>query len=449
MKKDKSYLLLKEPNLYKAFLTLAWPVMLANLLKTLHDLVDTFFIGQMENSVPSQAAIAITWPLLNIFLSLSIGLSVAGVALISQYLGASQPQKARQYSGILLSLSLGVAVLFNILLFFLASPVMRLMGASGETLQASEIYLQTRAFELVFVFLFGAFQATRQARGDTGTPVILSTISILLNIVLTGLFIQLGHMGIFGAALGTVIAQAAIAPACLYLLFRRKDPMRLQLRDLKLSRQDTLHLIRVAVPSAASSAFSSFGFLILQSMILSFGDIVAAAFSIGNKISNLLLTPVIALGSVLAAFVGQNVGAQNPDRARAAYRTSRNTAVLLTVAGSILIYPFRIAFLSMLSNSPETIAIAEEYLFWVLLTQPLLAFFQNYLGVFNGSGNTGYSFRIESVRLWIIRIPLILFFKFCTPLGHSGVWYAMVISNFVILFYGAHLFRKVDFRSKI
>lgn len=95
MKKDKSYLLLKEPNLYKAFLTLAWPVMLANLLKTLHDLVDTFFIGQMENSVPSQAAIAITWPLLNIFLSLSIGLSVAGVALISQYLGSFSAPKGK------------------------------------------------------------------------------------------------------------------------------------------------------------------------------------------------------------------------------------------------------------------------------------------------------------------------------------------------------------------
>lgn len=448
MKKDKSYLLLREPRLYRAFLSLAWPVMLANLLKTLHDLVDTFFIGQMENSVPSQAAIAITWPLLNIFLALSIGLSVAGVALISQYLGAGQNEKARQYSGILLTLSLGAAVVFNLLLFLIASPVMKLMGAAGDTLQASEIYLQTRSFELIFVFLFGAFQAMRQARGDTVTPVILSTVSIILNIILTGIFIQIFHLGIFGAALGTVIAQAAIAPACVILMLSRKDPMRLRLRDLGLPRADTLHLVRVAVPSAASSAFSSFGFLIMQSMILSFGDIVAAAFSIGNKISNLLLTPVIALGSVLAAFVGQNVGAKNPDRARASYRTSRNIAVLLTLVGSLCIYPFRLSFLSMLSNSGETIAIAEEYLFWVLLTQPLLAFFQNYLGVFNGSGNTGYSFRIESVRLWLIRIPLILLFKYCTPLGHSGVWYAMVISNLFILIYGAHLFRKVDFRFK-
>ncbi len=98
MKKDKSYLLLKEPHMYRAFLILAWPVMVSNVLKSFHDLVDTYFIGQLENSVAAQAGVSITWPLLNIFLSLSTGLSVAGVAIISQHLGAgNQEASSRKY----------------------------------------------------------------------------------------------------------------------------------------------------------------------------------------------------------------------------------------------------------------------------------------------------------------------------------------------------------------
>lgn len=78
-----------------------------------------------------------------------------------------------------------------------------------------------------------------------------------------------------------------------------------------------------------------------------------------------------------------------------------------------------------------------------------MSLFQNYMGVFNGSGNTKYSFYIATARLWVIRLPLILFMKNVTELGRSGIWYAMVISNLVIILYAKFLFRKVDFEPKI
>ena len=85
-KRDKSYLLLEEQNLYRAIAILAAPVLLSNLLKSFHDFVDTFFIGRMENSVSAQAAMAISWPLLNICMAFSTGFAIAGVSVISQNL---------------------------------------------------------------------------------------------------------------------------------------------------------------------------------------------------------------------------------------------------------------------------------------------------------------------------------------------------------------------------
>lgn len=449
MKKDRTYLLLEEKNIYSAFIYLALPVMLANILKSLHDLVDTYFIGQMENSVSAQAGISISWPLLNIFLALSIGLAVAGVAVISQYLGAKDEEKAKEYIALLLILSIGFGVVFNAILYAIAPSVLHFMGAEGAVYEQALIYMRTRSFEMPFLFTFTAFQATRQARGDTTTPVILSVIAIVINIILTAMFIRVYNMGILGAGLSTVISQLAIVPVALYLMFSKRQPLHLTKKDMHINTKNFTKLAGIAMPSAGSQAFSSLGFLILQAIILAYGERVAAAFSLGNKISNLLLIPVSALGSVLAAFVGQNIGARNKERANKAYRVSRNVAVAIACIGGIIIYPFREFLLGLLTNDAETLQIAMEYMFWVLLTQPLMSLFQNYMGVFNGSGNTKYSFYMATARLWVIRLPLILLMKNVTDLGRSGIWYAMVISNFVIILYAKFLFSKVDFEPKI
>ena len=110
-----------------------------------------------------------------------------------------------------------------------------------------------------------------------------------------------------------------------------------------------------------------------------------------------------------------------------------------------MLAPIRTGIVSLLTNDPTTQELAKEYVFWVLLTQPLMALFQNYLSTFNGSGNTRYAFIMATVRLWVIRLPMILFMSKLTDLGASGIWYAMVLSNLLILILGAYLYRKVDF----
>ncbi len=450
MKRNKKDLMLNEPNLYKAFMLLVWPVFLSNLLKSLHDLVDTYFIGQMPNSTSAQAAISIAWPLINIFLALSTGLAVAGVAIISQYIGMKNIEKARKNSAMLLSLAIIIGLIINASLFIFAPIVMRLMGAKDDILELAIIYLRIRSFEMTFLFIFTAFQAIRQANGDTTSPVIISSAAVFVNIFLTAYCVRVLNLGIAGAALATMVSQAIQAPFCIIILFRVKDKeMRLHLSDMKFKLDDMRKLYDIAIPSAASQALSSLGFLILQATILDFGKNVAAAFSIGNKISNLLLIPTAALGSILAAFIGQSVGAGNKERARNAYKVSRNIGLFISITGCLIIYPFRKEMLSLLTNDSLTLSISMEYIFWVLLTQPLMSMFQNFLGLFNGSGNTGLSFRMSTARLWVIRLPLIECFKHFTNLDRNGIWYAMVISNILILIYGAFLAKRVDYEPKV
>lgn len=445
MARNRTDLLLHEPNLYKAFTILALPIFGANFLRALNDLIDTYFIGQIENSVAAQAGISISWPLLNILLSFQVGFSVAGVAVISQLLGSEQKERARYNAGLLLSTAVIMGAMVNVIMYVLGPTILKWMGAEGATLVAAVDYLRIRSFEMIPLFVFGAFQAIRQAQGDTTTPVYLSIITIVINVVFTGIFVRVYNMGAFGAGLATMLGQLAVMFPALILLFSKKQNLYLERKHLKLEAAPLRTMIKIATPSAGSQALSSLGFLVLQAVILSYGDEVAAAFSNGNKVSNMLLMPVMALGSVLAAYVGQNIGAGNSDRARNAVKVCRNLALGISVVGFLILLPLRTGIVSLLTNDALTQELAKEYVFWVLLTQPLMALFQNYLSTFNGSGKTRYAFIMATVRLWIIRLPLILVMHRFTNLGASGIWYAMVISNLVILALGEWFYRKVDF----
>jgi len=449
MKQDRTQILLYEPNLYKAFLTLTLPVFGANFMKAFNELVDTYFIGQLADSVSAQAGVSIVWPLLNIFASFQVGFSVAGVAVISQLLGAGQKERARSNAGVLLSVAVLFGIVLNVGLYLVAPWVLSLMGAEGAVYQAALSYTRIRSVEMVFTFVFAAFQSIRQAQGDTVTPVVLSIIAVLLNIVLTGTFVQILGMGVAGAAWATVLGNVIIVPVCFILLFSPRQSLFLTAKDLKLHRQILFQLTKVATPASVSQALSSLGFLVLQTLILSYGEEIAAAFSIGNKVSNILLMPVLALGTVLAAYVGQNIGAGNSERAFQAYKVSRNIGLIMAVVGGLLLFPLRETVVNLLSNDIPTRAAAMDYMFWVLLTQPLMSLFQNYLGVFNGSGNTKFAFLMSSCRLWVIRLPLIMWFRHFTNVGATGVWMAMVISNFIIICLGAFLLRKVDFTTRL
>lgn len=445
MPKDRSSLLLTAPNLYKSFIILALPIFGANFLRALNDMVDTYFIGQIADSVAAQAGISNAWPPLSILLSFQVGFGVAGVAVISQLLGAGKPEKARENAGLLFIISIILGILINIITYIFAPAAMTLIGAEGLTHTCAVEYLRIRSFEMISFFIFGAFQAIRQAQGDTATPVCLSTVSVIINVVLTALFVRGLNMGAFGAGLATMIGQVAVTPVCIWLLFSKKQFLHLNRNALKFRRQEMRELCVIAMPAAGSQALSSLGFLVLQMVVISYGDEVTAAFSIGNKIASMLLMPVFALGSVLAAYVGQNIGAGNPERAKKACAVSRNLGLIISIAGCLILLPFRGWLVALLTNDPTTQSFAVVYVFWTLLTQPLMALFQNYLGIFNGTGNTSYAMIMSSARLWLIRLPLILAFKLLTDVGPGGIWYAMVISNFLILLVGAWLYRKVDF----
>jgi putative MATE family efflux protein len=447
----KQHLILNDPNIYKGLLILSIPLMLNNLIKTLHDVVDMFFVSEIPGySTEAINSISLTFPVFFTYISLGIGLSAAGTALISQQVGSKQMFQARKYASNLFVIALILGLLLNVGAYFFAEPVMRLMGTEGFVLENSTKYLRIRAFELPFLFILFAFTAIRQSSGDTVTPVIYGVITVVINIILSPLLITVAGLGVSGAAYATLIAQVVIIPFIIYQLFNSKTGVTIQKEHLILDPDVAGKIIRYSIPAALGQSITAIGFIIMNTLIVTYGDPTVAAFSVGNRINSIILHPVMAIGGVLAAYLGQNIGNENPERARLAFRKAMVLSAGLMGLGSFIVIWFRAPLLGIfIKDDPVALALGVEYMFYLLIGLPLMGIFQTFMGTFNGTGNTKFTFVFSITRLWILRIPIILMFKYLTDVGSSGIWYAMLISNFVIILPGIYFYLRIDFKPKI
>lgn len=443
--KDKSERILYEKNIYKALLVTAVPLMLSNFIIALLDIVDTFFVGQIENSSAAQAGMGAAWPVINIMLAFNNGLAAAGLAVISRMTGEEDYDGAGKQAGQLLCTAIIVGAVINAVLFFAAPAVMGFMGADGDVLLEAEAYLRISSFEMVPLFAFTAFTSIRQSEGDMLQPVIMSMAAAVVNIVLVAVLIKGFGLGIKGAAAASVAGQLSIIPFYVRSLLSGKRRLAITVADMRLNAKDVGKFYKIAGPAVYGQLAASFGFIILQMIILKAGKEISAAFSIGNKISNIILAVVMALSTTMSAFVGQNIGAKNADRAKRAYSASRNISVVLMLIGFVLLFPVRSLLVSFMSNDARTVQASLEYIVAVLITLPGLALYQNYMGVFNGSGNTKLSLCLSFIWLWVLRIPMLLAVgRFKLPAA-IGIWLVMGASNLLVACAGHLLYRRVKY----
>lgn len=449
----KQKLILESKNLYKSILILSLPIFLSNFMKAFNDFIDMYFISNFieENVSEAIAAISVTNPVFAISQALAGGMMIAGAAMMAQFLGAKQKERASKVAGQLLRLCILAGLLMNALLFLLAPMIMTWMGATGVQRELMIVYVRVRSFEMIPLFAFFAFQASRQASGDTVSPFILNILMIAVNIFSTWIFIYYFQMGVFGAALGTLIAHTVLMPIFILIMFHGKsDGVTITMSDVTNDSAEIKKIFQLAWPVSISQALTSLGFLLVNVFILSYGDNTINAFSVGNRINSLVLMPSMGIGGITATFVGQNIGAGNEKRARQSVKAAVICATAVSIIGGAIIFPFREPLGAIfLRRLPEALDLSVEYMFFLMTNLSIMGIFQVFMGSYQGSGETKFSLIMSMLRLWAFRIPLILLFKEVLHLPSSSLWYAMVISNFAALYVGIILYSKCKFEPKV
>nr|WP_312668045.1 MATE family efflux transporter [Tissierella praeacuta] len=448
-KQDKTEMILKG-SIYKVLITLSIPIMINSLIQTLYNLVDGIWVSKISSV--HFAATAFVWPVNFLFISLGIGLSIAGTSLLSQLVGGGKINEAKEYSTQLMAITIISSLIFTVLGYIISPVVVRLMGATGDLFNFSNTYLRITFLDLPFMFLFFNINSMMNAQGDTITPTILSGISAVINVVLDPIFIFTFNWGIAGAAWATLASRVFLAVIGFTMLFSEKNKIKPDFKGFKFDKDIIKEIVTVGVPSTIGQSGAALGFMVLNGFIVSYGTATMAAYAMVNRITSLIMQPSMGLGSALTAIVGQNIGANQIDRVKEAFHKALKLTIIIGMLGCILLIVFDKPIINFFMQSKDDLSVIElalVYLFYTSLSMPLMGIFSVLQGLFQGSGNTKYSMAMEIGRLWFVRLPMILLFKRFSDWGATGIWFSMSFSNLIICLYGYWIYRRNGWQRSV
>lgn len=439
---SKKHLILNG-NMYKVLITLAIPIMINNLIQTLYNLVDGIWVSKL-GSVPF-AAVSFVWPVEFLFISIGAGISIASTSLLSQLIGAGKDKETGIYSSQIIALSILASLIFSAIGFLLTPLIVSLMGANSDLAYYSNIYLRITFVSMPFTFFYFAFNSMLVAQGNTVLPTILSGTSAVINGILDPIFIFVFNLGIAGAALATLTSKVILVISGIIIICRMKSQMKPRFKNFKMNKEIIKEIISVGLPSSIGQSGSALGFICLNGFIASYGTSTMAAFGMVNRITSLIQQPAMGIGSTLVTVTGQNLGANKKDRVIEGFKKASLLTLSICLVGFVVMMVFNeeiINFFMQSKDNPEVIEEGITYLKYIVFSTPLMGMFSVYQGIFQGSGHTNYSMNMEVGRLWFVRLPMILIFKYFTSVGSDGIWFSMSFSNLIICIYGFMVYKQ-------
>ncbi len=447
-----------EGDIVPVLFKLAWPMMLASLLQTTYNLIDTIWLGRLpppQNTL-AVGAVSVAWPFVFLLLSVELGLGIAGISMISQHTGAKEYDEAYKDSGQLFFLFIVLSTILGLVGFIIAEDFLMFLTQEADLVPYATEYLQVIFLGFPILLTFAAFSFSLRAWGDTLTPMWVMGISVIINIILDPILIfGLGpfpHMGIRGAAIATVLARSVGTIIAVYLLYHRKVDIELELRHLKPDLSRIKRFIEVGLPATLARMEESVGFVVLTGLLamLPMQEQILAAYGIGGRIINITFIFLGGLGMAISTMVGQALG--NDDKERAERTTNNATVIMITfmclVSLTLLIFRNEIIRFFIV-DEPLVEEIGARFLGILAIGGPFFAVFEGVSGALNGSGHTGQHFILSVTRLWILRIPLIIILAFWVAMGSTGAWLAIATSNVGVGIFSYWLYRKGWWKEKI
>lgn len=376
----------------KLILGFAVPLLMGMLFQQVYSLVDTIIVGRFLG-VSALAAVGATGSINFLIVGFCQGICNGFALPVAQRFGAKDYNGLRKYVGnsAVLSIIFGGAI--TLITVIACRPILELMQTPADIIDLSYHYIVVIFAGIPAIMLYNILSAYLRSLGDSITPVIFLVLSAGLNIGLDLLFIVTFHWGVFGAAFATVLSQAVSGILCLILIIKKFDLLHLKREDWKLDWGYSRYLLIMGLPMGLQYSITAIGSVILQASVNTLGSTAVASMTAGSRISMFVVCPFDALGSTMATFGGQNVGAGRLDRLGRGLRS----AVILGAVYSALILVVLIFFgrglilLFVSANEAAVIAQAKQFLVTNAAFYLMLALVNIVRFLIQGMGFSGFA----------------------------------------------------------
>ncbi|HWA17398.1 MAG TPA: MATE family efflux transporter [Devosia sp.] len=424
--------------LWQRFLVFLLPLMLSNVLQSLSGTINSIYIGQYLG-VEALAAISCFFPIMFFLISFIVGLASGSTVLIGQAWGARNIEKVKEVAGTTITATFIMGIVVAVVGIFFTENLMRLIGAPANVFDQSVGYGRIVLIGMPGFFIFLIMTSILRGVGDTVTPLIALTLSILTGLFVTPALIfgwaGLPRMGVEAGAFAFILGFLVVLLFLFFYLRARKSalaPDAVLIRHLRLNLPLLGTVLKIGVPAGVQMVISSLAAIVVVGIVNRFGSNATAAYGAVGQVLSYVQFPAMSVMIATSIFGAQAIGAGQVGNLPAIVRTGLLMNFFVTGGLVLLAYIFSENLVALFVTSPEVIAITETLLHIVLWSVVLFGFSGVLSGMMRASGDVLVPMALGIGTIVVVETPLALYLS-STALGLNGIWTAYATSFTTLL----------------
>lgn len=431
-------------DLKRAIFLLAVPMILELIMESTFAVVDIYFVGKLGAS--AVATVGLTETYLYLLYSLAMGLAMAVTAIIARRVGEKKEDEAGASAAQSIFLALLCSVPFAIGGIFFAKDLLRLMGADAWGIDHGYRYTQWMLGGNVVIVLLFVINAIFRGAGDAAIAMRVLWIANGINIVLDPLLIfgwgPIPAMGIEGAAIATTIGRGTGVLIQLWTLFKGGKHIQVKTSQLYWEGKVILNIVRTSLGGVGQMIVAMTSWIFLMRILSDVGSEAVAGSTIALRIMMFTMMPAWGLSNAAATLVGQNLGANSPDRAESSvWKIGVYNMIFLFVV-AVVYFMYNESLMRIFTDDARVVAIGSEWLRILSYSYIVYGWWMVSVQAFNGAGDTGTPTKINLVFFWLIQIPLSYLLAIVFDWQHSGVFWGVFISETSVGLFTLWLFSR-------
>jgi putative MATE family efflux protein len=410
-----------EGSIMPMLLRFMLPFLLASILNSLYNTVDTIIIGRFVGSV-GIVSVNMGGRLLNLFTSISLTMAGGGQVLISQQFGAKRRDELNSTIGTLFTEMFVLSVVLAVVSSIVAPQVLGLLKTPEESFSGALSYLRITSLGLPLIFGYNAVSSVLRGMGDSRSPLIFIAIAAVCNLIGDIVFIVAFHMGAAGTAIATVLGQGVSLVFSLVVLYRKRAHFGFDFKwkSFAVDWKKLKIMLKIGFPMTLRSLFINLTQMYILRFVNDYGIVESAAYALCDKIIHLTNIFTVSIRQASGGMIGQNIGAKKPERVVTIVRC---TAIVAIAAASVLTacaLLFPRAFFGLFTDDEAVLVYARPFMMANALIYVLSAVIAPFDAVVVGTGNSFLGFLGGMLDGVIFRLGFSFLFAWTLHMGIMG-----------------------------
>ena len=431
--------LMSSMKVSKAVAKMAIPSVISSLVTVVYNMADTFFVGQTGDSL-QVAAVSLTNPIFILLMAFANMFGMGGSAVASMAMGEKNDKRVKNTSSFVTWASLAIGVVFGLILVFFMQPILHLFGANEQTYAFAKGYTVNISYGAPFIIWSAAASFVVRAEGASKEAMIGSMIGTVANIVLDPVFISGFGMGAAGAAIATTIGNVLASIYYLWYFLKKSKCFSIRLKDFKIGNKVMSRVCSIGLPTAIFSALMSVSTIVLNQILVAYGNAPVAAIGIVFKANMFITFLQMGLANGVQPLFGYNYGSGDRERFIEVERFTKKCCLIVGILSTLLFFVLRQPIIQLFISDEKVIYYGVKMLIAYMLSGPVIGILFVNMNCMQSVGDALPATVLSVLRQGVLLIPLLYLLN--AIFGLNGVIYAQALTDYVAVILSIYLWKR-------